>query len=315
MSRAPVASSDAARLLADASAFLAARGIDSPRLDAEVLLSHCLGVTRNALIVEVAAGRDRSVAPEVAGRFLELIARRERREPVAYLTGHKEFWSLDLEVTPDVLIPRPETEHVVERALALLPSPGRDARASRGESEAGRGAGHGLVRVVDVGTGSGAIAIAIAHERPDATVLALDRSPAALMVARRNTIRHRVDGRVHFLIADLLESVRGPVHAVVSNPPYILRSETDDLMPDVRDWEPEAALFDDEPGAGILVRLVAGAARVLAPGGSLVVEIAAARSEEALALLEASHLWDDAGVAPDLAGLKRVLQARRRWKP
>jgi len=296
MSRAANAtSSGAAHLLTVAAASLTARGIESSRLDAEVLLAHCLGVSRNALIVEVAAGRDRPVPPDAARRFQELIARRERREPVAYLTRHKEFWSLDLEVTPDVLIPRPETEHVVERVLALLPPPGGDP-----------------VRVIDVGTGSGAIAIAIAHERPDARVLALDRSAAALSVGGRNAIRYGMQGRVSFILADLLEPVRGPVAAVVSNPPYIKRSEADDIMPDVRDFEPEAALFDDEPGEGILARLVAGAARVLAPGGCLVVEIADARSAEALALLEDSGLWEETGVAPDLAGLKRILQARRR---
>ena len=292
-----VTSSGAAHLLTVAVASLAARDIESPRLDAEVLLAHCLGVSRNALIVEVAAGRDRPVPSDAARRFQEMIARRERREPVAYLTGHKEFWSLDLEVTPDVLIPRPETEHVVERVLALLPPPGGDP-----------------VRVIDVGTGSGAIAIAIAHERPDARVIAADRSASALAVARRNALRHGVAPRMDLVLADLLEPVRGPFHAVVSNPPYIRREEKADLMADVRDYEPEAALFDDEPGQGILARLISGAARVLAPGGSLVVEVADARSREALALVEDSGLWDETGVAPDLAGLKRILQARRTWK-
>ena len=291
-------SSGAAHLLTVAAASLAVRGIESSRLDAEVLLAHCLGVSRNALIVEVAAGRDRPVPADAARRFAEMIARREHREPVAYLTGHKEFWSLDLEVTPDVLIPRPETEHVVERALALLPPPGGSP-----------------VRVIDVGTGSGAIAIAIAHERPDAQVLALDRSEKALAVARKNARRHGVAERVHFVAGDLLEPVSGHVDAVVSNPPYILRSEKESLMPDVRDFEPEAALLDDEPGEGILARLVAGAARVLAPRGSLVVEIADARAQDAVALLEGSGLWDESSLAPDLAGLKRVLRARRQQPP
>jgi len=294
MSRAAnVTASGAAHLLTSAAASLAAHGIESPRLDAEVLLAHCLGVSRNALVVEVAAGRDRALPPEVARRFLDLIARRERREPVAYLTGHKEFWSLDFEVTPDVLIPRPETEHVVERALAMLPP-----------------AGPAPVRVADVGTGSGAIAIALAHERRDVRVLALDRSAEALEVARRNARRHGVEGRVDFVRADLLEPVRGPLHVVVANPPYIRRDEAEDLMPDVRDWEPGIALYDDEP-EGILARLAAGAARVLIPGGSLVIEIADARSDDALAHLASTGLWRDAGVAPDHAGRRRILIARR----
>lgn len=295
MSRAAnVTTSGAAHLLTSAAASLAARGIESPRLDAEVLLAHCVGMSRNALIVEVAAGRDRAVPPEIARQFTELVGRRERREPVAYLTGHREFWSLEFEVTPDVLIPRPETEHVVERALAMLPPAGPE-----------------LLRVADVGTGSGAIAIALAHERRDVRVLALDRSPAALEVARRNARRHGVEGRVDFVRADLLEPVRGPINAVVANPPYIRRDEADDLMPDVRDWEPGIALYDDEPGVGILARLAAGAARVLIPGGSLVVEIADARSREGLALLESSGLWCEPGLAPDFSGRKRLLLARR----
>ena len=284
----------AARLLAAADASLSARGIESALLDAEVLLAHCLGVSRNELIVEAAAGRDRAVSPDTAARFWALVERRRHREPVAYLTGHREFWSLDFEVTPDVLIPRPETEHVVERALAMLPPPGPRP-----------------VRVVDVGTGSGAIAIAIAVERPDVRVVALDRSEKALAVARGNAILHGVADRVRFLVSDLLEAVGGPVDSVVSNPPYILRAEADALMPDVRDWEPALALFDDVPGEGILGRLVDGAAKILAPGGCFVAEIADARGAAALALLEASGPWDDAAVTQDFAGLKRVLLARR----
>jgi release factor glutamine methyltransferase len=142
-------------------------------------------------------------------------------------------------------------------------------------------------------------------------VLALDRSAAALVVARRNARRHGVEGRIDFVQADLLEPVRGPVDAVVSNPPYIRRNELDSLMPDVRDWEPESALFDDEPGAGILGRLIEGAARVLTPGGCFIAEIADARASEALALVEDPGRWSETALAPDLAGLKRVLVTRR----
>lgn len=286
--------SGAAQLLATAAGDLAARGVASARLDAEVLLAHCLGVSRNALIVDVAAGHERVLPPEATRRFLELIRRREKHEPVAYLTGHREFWSLDLEVTPDVLIPRPETEHVVERVLAMLPPPGA-----------------GAVRIVDVGTGSGAIAVAVAHERSDAIVLGVDRSHAALTVARRNAARCGVSERVHFALGDLLAPARGPFDAVAGNPPYIRRDEGDGLMPDVRDWEPGVALFDDEPGPGILARLAAGAARVLRPGGCLVLETAEARAQEALALLDAGGAWDDAGIARDHAGRERVIVARR----
>ncbi len=289
----------AATLIRQAAAELAARGIDSARLDAEVILAHCLGLPRQDLLVAIAAGREPDVDPAAGARFEQLLRRRAAREPVAYLTGRREFWSLEFEVTPEVLIPRPETEHVVATALALLP---------RAPGEA--------VRFVDVGTGSGAIAVAILKERPDARGIGIDISEGALRVARRNAQRHAVADRLALVRGDLLAPVRSgtgggtPVRAVVSNPPYISPQERDGLMPEVRDWEPPGALFDET--GGLVPRLVREAARVLPPDGVFVMEVAEGRDEAVRGLLSADRLWDDVGAVEDYAGRVRVLHARRR---
>ncbi|MFQ5701697.1 MAG: peptide chain release factor N(5)-glutamine methyltransferase [Acidobacteriota bacterium] len=286
----------ASAALKEARRRLSAAGIASARLDAEVLLAHCLRTTREALLVEVAARREILLDESARSEFLDLVGMRISREPVAYLVGHKEFWSLDMLVTPAVLIPRPETEHLVERALAILPPAGR-----------------GPLSVIDVGTGSGAIAVALAHERPDVIVAGVDLSAAALQVARANARRHGVEARVHLVQADLLAPF-DPARrhdVVVSNPPYLRGNEEDVLMPDVRDYEPRMALFDDEDG-GLIARLVDQASGVLRDDGWLLMEVATQRSEETLACLSRLPQWRDVGVEEDLAGLPRVVRARRR---
>lgn len=272
-------------VLEEARRALASAGVDSPRLDSEVLLAHCLGVDRNRLVT---AGAE--LDPSPLARFRELIARRTRREPVAYITGTREFWSLAFEVTPAVLIPRPETEHAVARLLRMVP-------------------GSGLV--ADIGTGSGAIAVAAAHERPGLTLVGVDVSAEALAVARRNATRHGVEGRVHLVQGDLLEPFRrGPLlSAIVSNPPYIGREEEESLMPDVRDYEPEVALFD-QASPPLLKRLAEKAPGVLQPGGALIVEIAPQRATEMTGYLEEATCWEGIVVEKDYAGRARLVHAR-----
>ena len=289
-------------LLAEAQVRLEACGIDSARLDSEVLMAHALGIDRGALAALIGSGSAAATLDEASARvYRRLVVRRALREPVAYITGHREFWSLDLEVGPAVLIPRPETEHLVEEALALLPAP----------------QAHPLT-VVDVGTGSGAIAVALAVERSDLRVIAVDSSEPALEVARRNAARHGVGHQVELVRGDLLSSLAGrqgqgrQVAMVVSNPPYVSSQELASLMPEVGRWEPLEALHAGASGLDVIQRLINQAAGVLCPGGWLLLEVAAERADATLRLVDASGEWDSQELRPDLAGLPRVMRCRRR---
>ncbi len=248
-----------------------------------MLLAHVLGVERSRLAFDPP-----DVSGEAARRFDGLVARRARREPAAYLLGEREFRSLPFRVTPAVLVPRPETEHLVEAALAALPAGGSPL-------------------VVDVGTGSGCIAIALAVERPRARVVGVDLSAAALEVARDNARRHGVADRVRFLRGDLLEAVRGPVDLVLSNPPYVGEGET--VEPECR-YEPREALFAGVDGLDAYRRLAPAAARALAPGGTLLLETPGAGVDGIAEILRAAGLVPGEPI-PDLAGRPRVLPARR----
>jgi release factor glutamine methyltransferase len=255
---------------------LTAAGVDTPRLDAEVLLAAAMGVDRAALLADPSRGLE----PASARVFQEAARRRVQREPVAYLLGRKGFRRLELEVDPRVLIPRPETEHVVEASLGL---------------PAG-------ARVVDVGTGCGAIALALADERPDLQVVATDASPEALAVARANAARLGLE--VEFVEGDLLEPVAGPVGAVVANPPYVSTGEV--LPPDIARYEPAAALYAGPDGLEVLRRLVPAAA---AAGASFVAfEVGAGQAPYVAALLRAEGYVTD--VIPDLAGIDRVVRGQ-----
>ena len=265
----------------------ASRGIDTPRLDAEVLLAYALECDRLRLYLEY----EKPVEEPERARFRELVQRRaDERIPVALLTGTREFWSLSFEVTPDVLVPRPETETLVTAALERLP----DAEAE--------------LRVLDVGTGSGAVALALATERPKARVVATDLSAAALAVAGRNAERLGLADRVAFAQGDLFEPLAGErFDLVISNPPYIGRGEADSLAPELR-HEPESALYAGADGLEVLRRLVAEASEHLEAGGVLALEI---DPRQAPALLQ---LCTDAGlrdvrVHRDLAGRERAVSA------
>ena len=265
---------------------LAAAGVPEPRADAEVLLAHALGSTRTGLLA-----RAREPFPPEAGDALRaLLARRAAREPVAHLTGRREFWSLELEVNAHVLVPRPETELLVEVTRGLVP----DAR-----------------RVLDCGTGSGAVAAALTIELPRARVLASDRCRAALEVARRNLAR--LAPAVELICADWLSALRpGSFDAVVANPPYVPDAVIPTLAPEVCAHEPRLALAGGREGLAALRRLVAEAPDVLRPRGWLVLEMGIGQGGAMVEAVRRRGAYDATDVVRDAAGIERVLAARRR---
>jgi release factor glutamine methyltransferase len=283
------------RLLAWTTDWLATRGRESPRLDAEVLLASVRGCPRIALYTAF----DVPVGEAERTRFRELVKRRGNGEPVAYLVGSREFFSLPFAVPPAVLVPRPETEGLVVRVLDLCRAAGEAGARSR---------------ILDVGTGSGAIAVTLAKHLPQAEIVAGDVSTAALDVARGNAARHGVADRVEFVESDLLDHPRlaGPWDVIVSNPPYVREDEFDALPRDVRMHEPRGALVAGPTGVEVVGRLAAAAATRLAPGGWIVVEIGPAVAAASAALLAAESALEPGPTLKDLAGLQRIVQARRR---
>jgi release factor glutamine methyltransferase len=274
----------AAALLADAAATLAAAGVESPEWDAERLLRHVLGWDRAALL----ASPGHVVPGPEAERFRALVRRRASREPLQYILGTQAFWKHEFLVTPAVLIPRSETELLVETSLELLE--GVEAPI-----------------VVDVGTGSGCIALSIAAERPDAVVHATDVSGEALGVARENARRLGLEGRVAFHEGQILEPLSGlEVDLVVSNPPYVGPGEREGLRPEVREHEPEQALFPPGDALAVYRRLVPASAALLRPGGALAVEISPFALEGVRRLFHEAG-FAEATVRADLAGHARVV--------
>jgi len=271
---------------------LAAAGVPDPDLDSELLLRHALGWDRARVLTDARSSLD----PADEARFLSLVAERAARRPLQHITGTQAFWRHEFLVTPDVLIPRPETEVLVEACLDEI-------------------RGRAAPRVLDVGTGSGCIAISLALERPDAEVHAVDVSPAALEVARENARRLGAAARVQFHAGSLLEPVSGDFDLIASNPPYVDASEIAGLQPEVRDHEPLQALVP--PGGdryALYSRLVTDAARALRTGGSLVLEIGQGMEGEVRRLCEAAGLLP-ARVLPDLQEIHRTLVARRPGYP
>jgi release factor glutamine methyltransferase len=265
-----------------------ARGIESARLDAECLLAHALGTDRLRLYLDF----DKPVQAEERSRFREFVRRRaNERVPVAQITGTREFWSLPISVSPEVLVPRPETETLVEVALGCFP-----------DSEA-------ELRVLDVGTGSGAIALALARERPKARITATDVSAQALALAAANAERLGVADRIRFLGGSLFAPVAGErFDLVLSNPPYLAEAEASMLAPELA-HEPRAALFAGPDGLAVLRPLAQGARAVLEPGGILVLEIAPGQADAVRSMCEAAGLRDARSVR-DLAGRPRGVVAR-----
>jgi release factor glutamine methyltransferase len=269
----------------------------SARSDADELVSRLLGLGRADLLLS----RDRPVTSEERNHLELWLERRLAGEPVQYITGHAAFRSLDLIVSPAVLIPRPETEGLVQSVLDAI-------RADTA---------HAAPRVLDLGTGSGAIALSIAQEWPAARVTATDRSSAALEVARANAERLGLASRVRWLHGDWLEPLGGDdlFEVIVSNPPYIATGEWDALPDDVRRFEPQDALFSGSSGLDALREIVDEAPRHLVAGGLLALELAEARAEEVAAWLDGASDWEGVTLADDLSGRPRVLIARRQRGP
>lgn len=269
--------------------------VPSAQLAAELLLMHVLGCDRGYLH----AHPERELSPEASDHYFRLIAERTTGKPTQYITGHQEFWGLDFEVTADVLIPRPETEHVVETVLELAHHQGLGKEAR--------------LRIVDVGTGSGCIALALAAEFPRAILFGVDISRPALVVASSNALRLGMPERVKFLESDLLarlldKDFLGTFDFVVSNPPYVGRHEVNLVQREVREFEPPVAWGGLERGDEIYRRLFPQALQVLRPGAFVVVEIGYSMRDRVMALIGSE--WEDVEVVPDLAGIPRVISAR-----
>ncbi len=281
------------RLLKWATAHFKTHHIDQPRSACEILLGHALGLKRVDLYVEY----DRPLQPEELATFKELIKRHLRREPVAYITGEKGFWSLDLKVTPHVLIPRPETEILVEAVLSVIPveSPPRP------------------LKILDLGTGSGAIVVALAKERPGHRFFAVDSSAEALGVAQENARRHGVGGGIAFSLGNWFEAVREDgegFDVIVSNPPYIRREDLEVLPPEISRYEPRQAL-DGGPDGLDAIRVITGEGpRHLQPGGWLFMEIGFDQWAAVEGLVIGAMAYEGVSVIKDYAGLNRVVKAR-----
>jgi len=264
--------------------YFAGKDIGSARLEAELLLAATLDLDRVGLYVNFERPLD---ASELAS-FREQVQRRAQREPVQYILGETEFWSLTLHVGPAVLIPRADTEVLVEEALTRLEGP---------------------ARVLDVGTGSGAIAVALAHEKTETTVTALDCSEAALEIARANAERNGVADRLTCVTGDLADLPLGPFEMVVSNPPYIPSADCEELMPEVRDHEPRLALDGGADGLTAYRQLAAQAGKILVPGGWLLVEVGIDQAADVGALFEAAGLTDIT-YRDDYSGIPRVVMGK-----
>lgn len=287
---------------------LAAADVPSAPLAAELLLMHALGRDRTWLYTHAAAAID-SGAGE---KYFAFIARRGAGEPVQYITGTQEFWGLEFEVTPAVLIPRPETEHVIEVALERIGVARRNAP----------------LRIADVGTGSGCIAVALAKELRQAEIIATDISPGALEVAQRNAARHNVADRIHFVATDLIAAFSHesrptnhlspvtnqqsqPFDLIASNPPYVALTDAPTLAREVRDHEPPLALYGGASGTEIYMRVIEQSQALLKSGGSLVMELGYGAAEEVRAMVESQSAFANIRITNDLAGIPRVLAANR----
>ena len=281
------------RLIQWTTQYFSSKGIEPSRASAELLLAHALGMERLQLYLNY----DQPLKPEELTRYRESVRRRAAREPAQYITGRQEFWSLEFEVNPAVLIPRPETELLVEKALSLLT--GIQDRSPL---------------ILELGTGSGAIAVALAHEHASLQLVAGDISPAALVVARRNARRHLVDSRIHFVAMDLCQGLAlTPVFdLIVSNPPYISDSEFSELTPEISCYEPAAALRGGPQGLVLIRDIIADAYQYLRPQASVLLEIG--QGQSAILAEEFAHPlhYEPARFHPDYSGIMRVLHLRKR---
>ncbi len=282
------------RLLQWTTGYLQERHADSPRLDAEVLLAEALGCRR----IELYTTFDEVPGEAARDAFREFVRRRAEGAPVAYLVGRREFYSLDFQVGPEVLIPRPETELLVVTLLDLA----RDRPADRS------------VTIADVGTGSGIIAVCAARHLPKCRVTAIDASPAALQVARANAAQHGVAERIEFVHSDLFAAVDPQLRFdfIVSNPPYVSLAELESLPPDVKNFEPHEALVAGERGTEVIESLIPQAAERLDGGGHLLLEVSLTVHDAVRSLLETDDRFEPGPTIKDLARIPRLVQAVRK---
>ena len=278
-------------ILNESTKTLEAVDIPSARLDAEVLLSFCLGCDH----LEFYKNPDMTISETQLAAFRNLIARRLRWEPVAYITGCKEFWSFTLEVNSSVLIPRPDTEIIVEEALSIC----RKIDSSE-------------IKILDIGTGSGAIAIALALEITGAKVMATDISEVALNVARKNATVLGLQDKIEFKLGNLFEPVDGSFDIIVCNPPYISAKDYEELPAGVKNYEPREALLAGKSGLEIYEKLVYQAAGFVQKNGWLLLEIGAKQETGVCGIMEATGFYDSLEMSRDYAGLPRVIKARRK---
>ncbi len=294
--------------LKEAMAQLRAAQVPSSTLAAELLLIHSLGRDRTWLY----SHPEEHLEPAAAEEYFALVARRAAGEPTQYLTGKQEFWGMEFEVTPAVLIPRPETEHVVEVVLDRLGPRGIKIRLDTGAPSP-------HLRIAEMGTGSGCLAVALAYELPHADVFATDISAAALAIARRNVQRHHVADRVHFIRTDMLKALmRQPslnndqtFDVIVSNPPYVALTEAAALPREVREHEPHTALFGGRTGVEMYEGLIGQAGALLCKHGILVIEIGYNCADPVLKIVREARDWANISITNDLAGIPRVLAAEK----
>jgi release factor glutamine methyltransferase len=271
--------------LAQAATHLANQGVESPRLDSELLLAYVLDANRAAIL----ARPEQQLTPKQLTSFRDLVVRRGNREPLAYIVGHREFYGLDILVDDRVLIPRPETELLVEHALDI---------ASRMPAS---------LRIADVGAGSGAIAVSLAVQLPEATLYALDHSAEALDLLAENARRYHVADRVHCLHSDLLATLAGPVDLITANLPYVTTDEWQELAPEIRTYEPRAALDGGPDGLDLIGRLLATAGAYLRPAGAILLEIGAGQGVAVTALARKHFPHACVRLVQDYAGLDRLV--------
>ena len=286
--------------------YLKGKGIDNPRLDSEVLLAHLLKLDRVGLYLNF----DRPLSKDELSSFREIVKRRGSREPLQYITGHQEFWSLDFKVTPDALIPRPETEILVEEALKVVSGQWSVVSENR------------PLIILDLCTGSGCIAISIAHELKEAIVYAVDVSEAALKVARENAEKNGVQDKVTFLKGDLYGALenRPPTtdhrpllfDLIVSNPPYIKNIDIPNIQPEVRDYEPRMAVDGGTEGLDFYKRIVADAPNHLSPHGWLMVEVGEGQADAVSKMMADTGAFEGISTVKDLAGIERVVEAHKK---
>jgi len=303
--------------LASGIAKLEASGIPSAALSAELLLLHILTRDRAWLY----AHPEYILTSEEAARFAQLLECRASGVPTQYLTGVQEFWGLEFTVNSSVLIPRPETEHVVEVALARLHVQRIEAQGLGAHGLHAKGTGSrrmDSLNIADIGTGSGCVAIALATELPNARIVATDISSAALEVARENAVRHGADSRVTFQQMSLLESYIGKTASpraifdlIVSNPPYVALTDAPTLAREIREHEPHEALFAGEHGLDLYPQIIVQAGELLLPGGSLVIEIGYNSADPVCSFIVAQGGWTNVDITSDLAGIPRVIAADR----